>query len=121
MAARVGNVASATLVENMRTAIDEAIIPGPDFLGGTVDADTMANHMVATVTGFRDKHLPELQKAGDDGLLNRPEVAHLWQALGELYVCGSGYLADRCDADCVARTMTQMVHEFPLDESVSGT
>jgi len=26
--------------------------------------------------------------------------------------CGSGYLASRCDAACVARTMAQMMREF---------
>jgi hypothetical protein len=33
-------------------------------------------------------------------------------ALVELYTCGSGYLADRCDSDCVVRTMVQIMGEF---------
>lgn len=115
MAERIdtGVQTAEALADRMRSAVDDAVASGPDFLKGTIDADTMARHMVATVTGFQDRHLTELQQVADGTLPASPEVTRLWQALGELYVCGSGYLADRCDADCVARTMTEMVHEYP--------
>ena len=32
--------------------------------------------------------------------------------LAEIYTCGSGYLADHCDSDCVARAMVQIMGEF---------
>ncbi|MBN9607727.1 MAG: hypothetical protein BGO26_09680 [Actinobacteria bacterium 69-20] len=92
----------------MRAAVDSAVALGPGFLRGEVDPDTMANAMVAAVRDYveRDK------AAGGDGRPTDAQARHLYPALEELMTCGSGYLAGRCDADCVARTMTEMVHEF---------
>lgn len=101
------------LALRMRTAVVGAVEPGPDFLRGAIDADAMAKHMVAAVQGFQGQNEQQIQRLVDGRIAATPELVELWQALGELYGCGSGYLADRCDADCVARTMTQMVREFP--------
>ena len=101
------------LAHHMRDAVLGAVAPGPEFLQGSIDADDMAKHMVKAVQGFEDHNRSEVQRLIDGEIPSTPEHVELWQALRELYVCGSGYLADRCDADCVARTMTQMVHEFP--------
>lgn len=40
------------------------------------------------------------------------EAERLHEVLRELYGCGTGFQADRCDAACVARTITYMVDEF---------
>ena len=40
------------------------------------------------------------------------EGLELRAVFSEIYGCGSGYLADRCDSDCVARTMVQILGEF---------
>lgn len=97
-----------TQSERMRTAIAQAVAVGPAFLRGDVDANHMANAMVHAVRGYA-----EAERAADsDGRPHGREAAALQQVLGELMACGSGFLAGRCDAACVARTMTQMVHEF---------
>jgi hypothetical protein len=51
--------------------------------------------------------------------LSRPLSSHLVRrtqelqaGLAEIYACGSGCVADRCDSDCVARTMAQIMDEF---------
>lgn len=98
----------ATQVARMRSAIHKAVAVGPDFLRGTVDADHMANTMVAAVRGYAEQE----RAAGGDGMPRGNEAQALQNVLAELMTCGSGYLAHRCDAACVARTMTAMVHEF---------
>lgn len=100
--------APATQVTRMRSAIHQAVAVGPDFLRGTVDADHMANTMVAAVRGYAEQE----RASGGDGTPHGREAQELQNVLAELMACGSGYLAHRCDAACVARTMTAMVHEF---------
>lgn len=100
--------ASATQAARMRAAVDEAVAAGPDFLRGTIDADRMANTMVHAVRGYAESE----KAAGGDGVPHDPQARELQNVLAELMACGSGYLAGRCDAACVARTMTQMVREF---------
>ncbi|MGH8279911.1 MAG: hypothetical protein ACRETQ_10170 [Gammaproteobacteria bacterium] len=97
-----------TQVTRMRAAIDTAVAVGPDFLSGKVNADHMANAMVQAVRSYSKQE----QAAGGDGNPRGQEAQELQQVLMELMACGSGYLAGRCDAACVGRTMTQMVHEF---------
>ena len=95
-------------VARMRAAIDRAVSVGPSFLRGDIDADRMASTMVHAVRSYADAE----PAAGDDGAPRNPEARALQETLAELMTCGSGYLAGRCDAACVARTMTQMVREY---------
>lgn len=99
---------SSTQVQRMQAAVDSAVALGPGFLRGEVDADSMANAMVAAVRGYVEQE----KAAGSDGRPADAASRELFPALQELITCGSGYLAGRCDADCVARTMTEMVNEF---------
>ncbi|MGH8110906.1 MAG: hypothetical protein ACREPL_03040 [Rhodanobacteraceae bacterium] len=98
----------ATQVARMRAAIDRAVAVGPGFLRGEVDANRMANTMVGAVRGYVDQE----RAAGSDGKPHDNQARELQGILAELMTCGSGFLARRCDAACVARTMTQMVREF---------
>lgn len=104
------DIASAptTQVERMHAAIAQAVAVGPGFLRGDVDADHMTNTMVRAVRSYIEQE----RAAGSDGAPQSAEAQALQGTLAELMGCGSGYLAGRCDAACVARTMTQMVHEF---------
>ncbi len=99
---------AAIQAARMRAAIDKAVAVAPGFLHGEVDADHMAHTMVAAVRGYVEQDRAD----GGDGNGRGPEALQLQNVLAELMACGSGYLAGRCDAACVARTMTQMVHEF---------
>ncbi|HEU0276218.1 MAG TPA: hypothetical protein VFQ95_00120 [Rhodanobacteraceae bacterium] len=99
---------AATQVERMRTAIGKAVAVGPGFLRGEVNADHMANAMVGAVRTYVEQE----RAAGGDGSPQGREAGELQNVLAELMTCGSGYLAGRCDAACVGRTMTQMVDEF---------
>ena len=92
----------------MRAAIQQAISVGPDFLRGDIDADQMAHTMVGAVRTYVDHE----KAAGQAGKPHGQEAEALQQTLAELYGCGSGYLAGRCDGACVARTITYMVNEF---------
>lgn len=98
----------ATQVGRMRAAIDKAVAVAPSFLRGDVDANHMTNTMVQAVRTY----LEQEQAAGNDGTPQSAEAQGLQRTLAELMGCGSGFQAHRCDAACVARTMTQMVHEF---------
>lgn len=98
----------ATQVGRMRAAIGRAVAVGPKFLSGAMDADHMANTMVAAVNNY----LEQERAAGGDGTPHSAEARELQDTLAELMTCGSGYLTGRCDAACVARTMTQMVRAF---------
>ena len=97
-----------TQAGQMRAAVDKAVAFAPGFLRGDVDADHMAHTMVAAVRAYVDAE----RAAGHDGSPRDADAAALYNTLGELMACGSGFLAGRCDAACVARTMTEMVHEF---------
>ncbi|HKZ09341.1 MAG TPA: hypothetical protein VJL61_01385 [Rhodanobacteraceae bacterium] len=100
--------ARATQAARMQAAIDKAVAVAPGFLRGDVDADHMAHTMVGAVHGYVEQDRAD----GGDGNGRSPEARQLQNALAELVACGSGYLAGRCDAACVARTMTQMMREF---------
>lgn len=103
-----GAAVPATQAGRMRAAVDRAVAVGPGFLRGNIDADHMANTMVQAVRNYTEQE----QAAGSDGVSRGAEAQALQGVLTELMACGSGYLAGRCDAACVARTMTQIVHEF---------
>lgn len=103
-----GAAAATTQARRMRAAVDQAVAIAPGFLRGDVDADRMAHTMVNAVRGY----IQQEQAAGGDGRPENAEARALQNVLAELNTCGSGYLAGRCDAACVARTMTQMVREF---------
>ena len=98
----------STQVGRMRSAVEQAVAVAPGFLRGDVDADHMANTMVHAVQDYVEQE----RAAGGDGAPRNAEARALQGVLAELMACGSGYLAHRCDAACVARTMTQMTHEF---------
>jgi hypothetical protein len=99
---------AGTQVGRMRAAVDRAVAVGPRFLSGDVDADHMAKAMVAAVQEYI-----ELERTiGSGETPHGAEVRQLQAVLSELAACGSGYLANRCDAACVARTMTGLVREF---------
>lgn len=97
-----------TQAGRMRAAVEAAVAVAPAFLRGGIDADDMAKTMVRAVRNYIEQE----QAAGSDGVPHNPEAKALQGTLAELMACGSGYLAHRCDAACVARTMTQMVSEF---------
>lgn len=106
--AGVAPAAATAQVGRMRAAIDRAVAVGPGFLHGDIDADCMANTMVGAVRDYTEQE----RAAGGNGVPQGTQARELQQVLAELMACGSGYLAGRCDAACVARTMTQMVGEF---------
>lgn len=103
--------------QRMRAALSPVIAIGPDFLAGQRDAADMAHTMVAAVQAYVDGERAH-ESAG--GASNRDSVSsseretvlELRAVFSEIYGCGSGYLADRCDSDCVARTMVQILGEF---------
>lgn len=102
--------------QRMQAALSPVLVIGPDFLAGRRDADDMAHTMVQAVQGFVDGERAR-QQAGLPDEDPAPAKAsrsagELQAALAEIYTCGSGYLADRCDSDCVARTMSQIMGEF---------
>lgn len=100
--------APTTQVGRMRAAVDRAVAVGPGFLRGDIDADRMANTMVQSVRDY----VQQEQASGSDGTPQGTAAQALQPVLAELMGCGSGYLAGRCDAACVARTMTEIVREF---------
>lgn len=104
--------ASMTQAGRMRAAVEQAVVVAPGFLQGDVDANQMAEAMVRAVRNYVEQE----QVAGRDEAPRNAEAQALQAALSELMTCGSGYLAGRCDAACVARTMTQMVREFATHE-----
>jgi hypothetical protein len=97
-----------TQLQRIRTAVASAVAIGPGFLRGDVDADTMATTMLDAVRTY----VAAEQADGRDGSPVDAASAQLYPVLQELTACGGGFLAGRCDADCVARTMTQLVGEF---------
>lgn len=103
--------------QRMLAALSSVLVVGPEFLAGRVDADDMAHTMVQAVEAYfkgegarqQASVLPDEDTAPDSV---RRTVPELEAALAEIYGCGSGYLAHRCDSDCVARTMVQIMGEF---------
>ncbi|WP_308490938.1 hypothetical protein [Microbacterium terrisoli] len=105
-------VASTQQAQRMKAAVDGAVALGPGFLRGDVSVDVMTQAMVAAVQGY----VADEQTDGRDGAPLGEESAQLFPVLRELMACGGGFRAGRCDADCVARTMTELVAEFGVDE-----
>ncbi len=94
-------------VARMKAAIGQTLAIAPQFLRGEIDADRMAHTMVDAVRGCADHGQgPDARPPHD------AQAEQLHEALAELQACGSGYLAGRCDAACVGRTMTWMVETF---------
>lgn len=91
----------------VRDLLAPVLAIGPAFLAGERDADEMAHTMVAAVESFGTTPHATPSDGHEERLINA--------LLGELTACGGGYLASRCDAACVARTITQLVAEFGQD------
>ena len=108
-------VASAQ-AERIMAAVDSAVAIGPGFLRGDVTVDAMTATMVAAVEGY----LADEAADGRDGAPLGAQSAQLYPVLRELRTCGGGYRAGRCDAACVARTMTQLVVEFGAGAEVAA-
>lgn len=117
----IENSAPDTGVQRLRSALSPVVIAGRDFLAGRVDADSMTSTMVRAVREYyeaEDVHLNRADHASGPMVgRSTPDVAQqesqeLQDVLAEVYTCGSGFRARRCDADCVARTMSQIVREF---------
>lgn len=100
--------APETQAVRIQSAVDGPVSMGPRFLSGEVDADTMANAMIAAVHTY----VAAEKVDGRDGTPLGDEAAELYPVLQEFMACGGGYLAGRCDAACVARTMTELVAEY---------
>jgi hypothetical protein len=102
--------------QRMQAALSPVLEVGPEFLAGRLHADDMAQTMVRAVQDYSAKEQArraDAPPASGDGGASASEAAHeLRAALAEIYTCGTGYLADRCDADCVARTMVEIMREF---------
>jgi hypothetical protein len=103
--------------QRMESALSPVLVIGPDFLAGRCDADDMAHTMVRAVQEYVDgerarqqANVPPDQDPGSASVSRSAQ--ELQAALAEIYTCGSGYLADRCDSDCVVRTMVQIMGEF---------
>lgn len=94
--------------ELLQHTIDRVVATGPTFLSGEIDADTMANTMVAAVTDYKTRQ-PK------DAHGSRPGDPELQMVVREIYGCGAGYLAGMCDGACVARTITSLVDAFGDD------
>lgn len=94
--------------DRIRAAIETPIAMGPGFLRGEVTVDDMTDAMIAAVRTYQT----EEKDAGRDLAPLGARSSELIPVLKELITCGGGYQAGRCDADCVARTMTYLVGEF---------
>ncbi|HEU0197593.1 MAG TPA: hypothetical protein VFQ88_10315 [Nevskiaceae bacterium] len=101
-------VGAAAQLKRLQAAVAKATDAAPTFLRGEMDASHMAHTMVGAVRDYAT----EAQAASRDDHPQSARALQLQQALQELMTCGSGFLAGRCDAACVARTMTYMVQEF---------
>ena len=101
----------------MQAALSPVLVIGPEFLAGRLEAEDMAHTMVraaqAYVDGERARQQNGVQPDEDSAPASvRRAAQELQAALAEIYTCGSGYLADRCDSACVARTMVGIMGEF---------
>ena len=104
----IASSVSMTQAGRMRAAVAQAVSIAPSFLRGDIDADHMAKTMLDAARNYAEQ---ERATTSEEAPQNA-ETEALQDALAELMACGSGYLAGRCDGACVARTMTQMAHEF---------
>lgn len=92
----------------MHAAIARVVAAGPAFLRGEVDAHHMTDTMITAVRDWAEQE----KALGGDVQPRSAEAEQLQEVLRELLGCGSGFQADRCDAACVARTITWTVREF---------
>lgn len=95
-------------VAQIKDAINKVVTTGPDFLENKIPPEEMAHTMIQAVKDYA--------KTARENNMEKPEsreAEELLPVLNEIYGCGSGFLADRCDADCVARTIDYLVKEFP--------
>ena len=103
--------------QRIQAALSPVLVIGPEFLADRVDAEDMAHSMVRTVQAcaldVQTRQQNGVQPDEDSAPASvRRAAQEFHAALAEIYTCGSGYLADRCDSDCVARTMVQIMGEF---------
>ena len=101
----------------MQAALSPVLTIGPDFLAGRRGVDEMTHTMVRAVQEYAQDEQARQDAGEPHGEDAAPSSAgrtaqELQAALAEIYTCGTGYLADRCDSDCVARTMVQIMDEF---------
>lgn len=101
-------IASVQQADRIKAAVDGVVAIGPRFLSGEVTVDVMTEAMIAAVHGYEADERAD----GRDGSPLGARSAQLAPVLQELITCGGGYRAGRCDADCVARTMTDLVQEY---------
>lgn len=104
-------------VQRMRAALSPVVTIGPDFLAGRRDADDMAHTMVAAVEAYANGERARESASGSSiqksvPASDREAALELRAVLSEIYGCGSGYLAARCDSDCVVRTVVHIMSEF---------
>lgn len=94
-------------VAQIKAAIDKVVAVGPDFLSNKIPAEKMAHTMINAVRDYVKQAEEENNLRPQSG-----EAEELQGVLQELNGCGSGFLAQRCDAACVARTITYVLGEF---------
>ncbi len=108
-------------VAQLRSALSPVVTVGRDFLAGRVDVNSMTSTMVRAVREYyeaENAHSNSADHAGEPvagpptAEAARRESRELQAALAEVHTCGSGFRAQRCDADCVVRTMSQIVQDF---------
>lgn len=94
-------------VEEIKEVINKVTTRAPDFLADKITADEMAHTMVNAIEAYtvRADH-------GNGIVPENIEARRLLYILQEIMGCGSGYLANRCDGACVARTVRSLVDEF---------
>lgn len=91
----------------IRETISKVVAVGPDFLAKKISAEKMAQTMVMAVENY-------IRQAQAEGTIHpkSSEARELQGVLQEIEGCGSGFLAQRCDAACVARTIRYILDEF---------
>ncbi|MCO5248748.1 MAG: hypothetical protein M9887_07370 [Chitinophagales bacterium] len=100
--------ANNTEIKGMKEVIQKVVAVGSDFLSHKISPEKMTHTMVDAVDTY-------FQNVGGVST-HSYEAQELIQVLMELKACGSGYLAQRCDAACVARTITFMVDNYSYTE-----
>lgn len=91
----------------IKSAIHKVVVAGPDFLNKKIQATEMAHTMVNAVE--------EYAKQAEDqnlDLTEDSEARELLPVLQEIYGCGSGFLQNRCDSECVAGTIKYIVSQY---------
>lgn len=112
--ATTGHTPGQTRTEIAHAALVPVLKVTPDFLAGRLHADAMTDTMIAAARTYREEGL---RLPGDGADAERveavtPKEQDLDAVMKELYVCGTGYQAGRCEADCVERTMSHVMAQF---------